>query len=55
MHQSETVLTYSDEDFMSIMKKMGEASAHGTPAHKLVWKLGQRYARAMAYACTDDV
>ena len=35
--------TYIDEDFMSIVKSVGESCAAGTPAHKIVPKVSERY------------
>ena len=35
--------TYMDEDFMSIVKSVGESCAKGTPAHKIVPKVCERY------------
>ena len=35
--------TYMDEDFMSIVKEVGEACTHGTPGHLLVPKVLKRY------------
>ena len=35
--------TYMDEDFMSIVKAVGESCAEATPAHKIFPKLCQRY------------
>ncbi len=35
--------TYADEDFMSLLKSVGEACAAGAPSHRLVPKVCQKY------------
>ena len=44
-----TATTYVDEDFMHLVKLVGEACAAGTPAQQMGLKLVEKYAVGMDF------
>ena len=45
--------TYGDEDFMGLVKRVGEACAAGTPAQRMVTTLCTKYAAGMDLSCAE--